>query len=121
MNAQSIILNKNKLAISGVILISPTLLFVTSAILQYELGWIEVNDLIYRFSHPVVILGGPIAAALLNILPLFTVKMNIRELQISGELNLKGKLFNTGVLFLGISLVSILGLYLFVENVLNFH
>ncbi len=112
---------KKILAIAGLLLISPTIIFVAIGILQYELGWIETNDFIYRVSHPLLIMGGPVAAILLNFIPLFTVKMNMNELQIIGELNLKGKLFNTTVFCSGVILISILFLYLFVENILNAH
>ena len=121
MNELSLLNKKNILAIIGILLISPTLIFVAIGILQYELGWIETNDIISRFSHPLLIMGGPVAAVLLNFIPLFSLKMNRAELQISGELNLKRKLFNTGVFCCGIVLISILFLYLFVENVLNAH
>ena len=108
--------SKNKLATIGLISVIPALLLVTSGILQSAFGLTEVSDSLLVVDHPVIILGGLMLALALNILPIIKIKWQAEDGSLVGMIRLKGRLFNIMITFLSLFLVSLIFLYLFVEN-----
>jgi hypothetical protein len=68
--------------------------------------------------HPVLVVGGLLAALILNLVPIAAVRARVENGALISDLSirLKGSLANLGVALLSLGLLGMIALYLFVEN-----
>lgn len=108
------------LALVGAVLLLPALLFVSASVLKFQLGAPFLYDtfegVIRTIDSPVVIVGGLVAAALLNLWPTLRLSLKREPEAVVGTVTVRPYWSNlavvgTSVLFLGIILA-----YLVVEN-----
>jgi len=104
----------------GGLLILPALLFMTASVLKYELGvpflYDGVEPLLGRLDSPVVLLGGLLSAAVINILAVVRLDCRREAERLVGTIAIETRGFN--LIVLGISALLLGGLlgYLFLEN-----
>ena len=102
--------NTNRLAIVGLILLLPAALLVSLSLLGFNLP--------PALFHPVVVMGGLLAAMVLNALAVLRLQL---EREPHGQLaaftlRIGAKTFNLAVLGTSLMLLAIILGYLFVEN-----
>jgi hypothetical protein len=99
-----------KVAILGLLLLFPAVVLVSTGLLGLEPPKVIV--------HPVFVMGGLLAAAVLNALPVLRVHLGHQEGTLVGtmSLRLRGTLLNLVALGLGCFLFATIAVYLFLEN-----
>ena len=97
-------------AVLGLVLILPACLVCLSGLLG-----LPVPD---AFIHPVLVMGGLLAALALNVLPVLSVKAHREDGSLVGSVSLRveGGLPNLMVVSVSLLLAAVIALYLFLEN-----
>lgn len=121
--------SSNKLAGIGFILGLPPLLFVSAAVLKYWLGigflfdpldtFLNSNPQalrVFNLVSPAVFLGGLALALILNLYPIFDVKIHREKDALVGTVTVKAKFYNVTVAGLSSLLLATLLVYAFIEN-----
>jgi hypothetical protein len=102
--------NTNRLAVGGLLLLLPATLLVSLSLLGF--------DVPPALSNPVVVMGGLVAAMVLNALAVLRLQLEREPHGHLAALTLRigAKTFNLAVLGISLTLLAIIFGYLFVEN-----
>jgi hypothetical protein len=108
------------LAVLAAVLAAPALVFVTSSILQYELGLIQIGGaldaLLGAIDSPFILLGGLAAALFLTLAPLTTLSLRREGDRVTGSISVTVRWWSLAIAALSLGLLAVLFAYAFVEN-----
>jgi hypothetical protein len=111
--------NHNSIALISLILLLPAIMLVGFGLLKSLLGLQLANPISSQmgvFENPIFIMGGIFLSIILNFLTTFQFKFKSVENSFNTKITIKKYYSNLGILFLGGFLITIIILYLFVEN-----
>ena len=101
-------------AIIGVLVAAPAFWFVSQNILKYVLGWLPDIEVIA--FHPAILIGGASLAVLLNALSVIKFKVEEQGDERMFVIGLMNRGLNLAVIFITAGLLSVMFVYLVVEN-----
>jgi len=119
MKNVSLLQNENRLATAGLIFIIPALILATSGILFSIFGLPQFNQAIdfdLWIFHPLVVMGGLMAAFGLNLLPVVRLNVRLEEGSLISTIKIQGKPLSLALIGLVTLLVMIIFVYLLAEN-----
>lgn len=108
---------ERKLALTGLILSIPAMILCLGGILQSGFGITQINESVHFdwfIFHPVLLLGGILAAFTLNLLPV--ARFRFEDGSLIGTLKLKGAALNLTVIGATLLFAGIIFLYALAEN-----
>lgn len=117
-----------KTAMIGFVLVAPIVYFMSAAVLEHELGigflYTPIEALsrnpqswrLFNLVSPIVFLGGPMLAFLLNMLQVVRLSAHTEPGTVTASVTVVRKPWNLAVAGLCLIMVALLGAYLVAEN-----